>query len=127
MCIFEANRSPQRLHSGGLAGFSRGLVELHAELGGPLEDVEELPERKIEQRGDHRDGVQDRQKAVEVAAQPFLRNRERQPGHRNREQQDDRQEIQRELLHGLRAPVAQAPPQRKRDAGEHQEAEMSRP
>ena len=64
------------------------LVQLHAELRRPLEDVEELAERQIEQRGDHRDRVQDGQEAVGRPAQPLLRDRQRQAGDRDGEQQD---------------------------------------
>ena len=53
-------------HSAGSPVFACRLVELHAELRGTLENVKELPERQIEQRGNHGDGVQDREKAVEL-------------------------------------------------------------
>ena len=93
------------------------LVEFHPELRGPLEDVKELAERQEEQRGDHRDCMQNRQKAIRRAAQPLLRNSERQPRHRNGEQHDDRQEIHAELLQRARALVGHSTPQRKRDPG----------
>src|SRR5438270_10778613 len=38
---------------------ARILVELDAQLGGPLKDVEEFPEWQKEQRRDYRNGVQD--------------------------------------------------------------------
>src|SRR6201984_2609710 len=68
-----------------LARVSRRLIELHAELSGTLENMEKLSEREIEQRSDHRDRVQNCEKTVEVSPQPFLRNRERESGHGNRE------------------------------------------
>ena len=120
MCICEANRWPQRAQCAPGSSSAGLLVELDAELRGPLEDVEELAERQEEQRGDHRDGVQNRQEAVRRTAQPFLRNRQRQAGHRNREQHDDRQEIHAELLQRAGALVRHAAPQRERDAGQHQ-------
>ena len=59
-------------------------------------------------------------KSVETAAQPRLRNGQRQAGDRNREEQDQGEEIHRERLHRACALVAHAAPQRKRDAAEHQ-------
>src|SRR5882762_8626305 len=68
-----------------LASLSRRLIKLHADLSGTLKNMEKLSERKIEQRADHGDRVQNREKAVELSAQPLLRNRECKSGHRNRE------------------------------------------
>src|SRR5947199_3975939 len=39
-------------------------IELDRQLRRPLKDVEELPERKPEQRGDDRDGMQEREELV---------------------------------------------------------------
>jgi len=50
---FAASRAAGRLaRRAGLA------IEGDAELRGPLEDVEELAKRQVEQREDHRDGVE---------------------------------------------------------------------
>src|SRR3984957_21183731 len=84
-----------------VARFSRRLIELHAELSGALKNMEKLSERDIEQRGDHSDRVQNREKTVELSTQPVLRNCERESCHRNREQENERQKIQRERLHCL--------------------------
>src|SRR5215469_15761641 len=56
------------------------LVQLDAELRGPLKDVKEFAERKKQESGDDRDRVQNRQEAIGFAAQPFLRNRQRESG-----------------------------------------------
>src|SRR6202041_1599129 len=50
-----------------VARCSRRLIELHAELSGTLKNMEKLPEREIEQRGDHRDRMQNREKTVELS------------------------------------------------------------
>src|SRR5579871_493609 len=102
------------------SGCTRRLIELHAQLCGSLKNVEELPERQKEQRGNYGDRVQDRKKTVELAAQPVLRNRKRQPGYRNCKEQNDRQKIESEGLYRLRAAVPEPPPQRQTNTGKHE-------
>ena len=75
-------------------------VELDAELGRPLEDVEELAERQPQQREDHRDRVQDGQELVAVALHPGVADRQQQPGDADREEQEQRQEVLLEVLQG---------------------------
>ena len=51
------------------AVFGSGLlIEFDAQLRGPLEDVEELAERQIKKRCDHRDGMKDRNEIVEASS-----------------------------------------------------------
>src|SRR3954464_3195915 len=54
------------------------LIELYPKLCRPLEDVEELSERQVQQRCNYCDGMRDRDEIVEAAAQPLLRDRQRQ-------------------------------------------------
>src|SRR6266568_4882295 len=68
-----------------LSRFSCRLVELHTELSGTLENMEELSEWKIQQRSNHGDGVQNRQKTVELSAHPVLGNSKRKSRHGDRE------------------------------------------
>ena len=49
-------------------------------------------------------GVQDRDEVVGVALHPRVARRQHQPGDADREQQDQRQEVLRELLQRRRAP-----------------------
>src|SRR5947208_3067060 len=49
---------------------SHVLVETDAELRRPLEDVEELPERQVEQREDDGDGVEEGQELITVSLHP---------------------------------------------------------
>src|SRR5262249_9693567 len=95
---------------------ARRLVQLHAELGGALEDVEELAEGQVQQRPDHRDRVQDREESIIASPQPQRRRGEREPGDRNREQQDQGKKIRRQLLQRKRAEIARPPPERQRDS-----------
>src|SRR6185369_2829288 len=95
------------------------MVELHAELGRALENVKELSEREKEERGDYGDGVQDRKKTVEAAAQPERRGGEREAGDRDGEEQDKRKEVAAEILHRADAAIAHPPPERKRNPAEH--------
>ena len=99
-----ANGSPQRAQLGLLALPADVLVELDAELGRPLEDVEELAERQPQQREDHRDRVQDRQELVGVPLHPGVADRQHQPGDADREQQEQRQEVLLEVLQARRPP-----------------------
>src|SRR5262245_29279153 len=84
---------------------ARGMIKLHAKLRRPLENVEELSERQIQEGLNDRDGMQDREEAVERPAHPEGRNCQGQSRDGNREQQDERQEIHRERLHRLSAQV----------------------
>ena len=71
-------------------------IERHAELRRPLEDVEELSERQPEQREDHGDGVQLRQKD------------KMQPAHQvGRDRQEDARDRHREEHHEPRSPAAE--------------------
>src|SRR5262249_44607809 len=90
---------------------ARAPVELERELRRPLEDVEELPERQVEQREDHRHRVELRQESVVEAVEEARRNGEQEPGRRDREEEHERQEIVRELLHGERSAIARAAPE----------------
>ena len=75
MCIRggEAFAAPRHIAPRiALPGF---LIELHAQLRGPLEDVKELAERQKEQRGDDGDGVQDREEAVGLTRATTLARR----------------------------------------------------
>ena len=120
--VHSARRTARRSARSGAGVFEPGLlVEFDAELGRPLEDVEELAERQEQQRGDHRDRVQNRQEAVRRTAQPFLRYGQRQAGDGNREEQDDRQEVHAELLQRAGALVRHPAPERERDARQHQQ------
>ena len=96
------------------------LIQLHAQLGGALEDVKELPEGQIQKRRNYGDGMQDGEKLVGRAAQPLRRHRERQAGNGYRKQEDDREKVHGEGLHRLRALLAHPPPQRQANAGQHQ-------
>src|SRR6185369_4936079 len=97
------------------------LVEFDAELGGALEDVKELSKGEEQQGSDHGDGVQDSEKAVSGAAQPFLRDGEHQAGDGDGEQQDDGEEVHAELLQGTRSLVGHATPEGQADSCEHQD------
>src|SRR5262249_55517281 len=104
-----------------LACGTRRLVELHAQLRRALEDVEELAERQKEQRCYNRDRMQNREKAVELTANPILRNGQRQPGHGDREQQNNGQKVEGEGLHSLGATIAESTPEGKANARKHQD------
>jgi hypothetical protein len=105
----------------------RVLVQLHAELCRTLEDVEELPERQIEQRPDDGNRMEDGQEAVKRPAQPQRRRGQGEPGYRDGVEQDERQEVRRELLQRQRAAVAQPPPHGERDAGQHEHGREIQP
>src|SRR6185437_17104919 len=95
-------------------------VEVERELRGALEDVKELPEGEVEEREDHRDGVELREEAVVVAAQPVRGDGEQEAGDRDREEQEEGEQVGRELLDGERAAVPRASPEREADADDHE-------
>src|SRR5579859_381245 len=57
---FRSKPFPAALAERGLSRLSCRLVELHTKLSGALENVKKLAERKIEQRRNHGDGVENR-------------------------------------------------------------------
>src|SRR5262245_8135088 len=96
-------------------------VELDGELGGALEDMEELPERQPQQREDDRDGVSDGEELIGVALHPRVADRQQEPGGADREQQEQRQEVLLEILERRRPPVAQPPAQGEDHARDHEQ------
>src|SRR5262249_22528612 len=94
-------------HARGGAEPRRGApIELDAQLRRALKDVEEFPERQIEQGEDDRHRVKLREKAILKSAQVMRRDREEQAGRGDGEEQHEGQEIARELLERQRAAVA---------------------
>src|SRR5438094_9745913 len=93
------------------AGVALFLVELDTDLGGTLEDVKKLSERQIQESGNHSHGVKDREKIVEVPAQPRRRNGQSKPGHGNCREQDQWEEIHAEGRNCLSTLVAHPAPE----------------
>src|SRR5436190_6876819 len=91
----------------------------HGKVERPLEDVEELSKRDVEQRGAHRDGVDERERGVARAAEEVGAEGEHQPRQRDRQQQQERHDVVAELLPRHRSRLTQAPPQRERHARDH--------
>src|SRR6185312_2023638 len=104
-----------------LAARAGVLVEADAELRRTLEDVEELAERQPQEREDHRRGVQDGEERVGVAAHPGVADREEQAGHADGQEQDERQDVLGELLHGGGAVIDHAAAEREHHAGDDEE------
>ncbi len=117
----DANGSPHRRHCRLLAAGAGVLVEADAELRRPLEDVEQLAERQIQQREDDRHRVEDGEEVVGVALHPGVAGREHQSGDADGEQQDERQDVFAELLQRHGAVIDHPPAKREHDAGDHQE------
>ncbi len=69
------------------------LVVRDAKVPGPLEDVEQLPERDVPQPKDHRQRMQRVQRRIETPLEPDTRHREEQPGDRHREQPGQGEEV----------------------------------
>src|SRR5262249_43522938 len=100
--IFDVDLRRERLVAAGagrlLALLADIGVELDRELGGPLEDVEELAERQPQQGEDDRNRVRDGQELVGVALQPGVADRQQQPRDADREQQEQRQQVLLKIL-----------------------------
>src|SRR5688572_26978695 len=69
------------------------LVKFDAELRGPLKDVEELPERQIEQGSDHCDGVEYREELIQRPAEPQGGGSKSESGDRDGEEKDEGKKI----------------------------------
>ena len=70
----------ERLAAPSALGFAAGragvAIKFHAELGGPLKDVEKFAEREPQQSEDDSHRVQDRQKFISVSFHPGVANRQ---------------------------------------------------
>src|SRR4051812_9976409 len=103
---------------GPLAGV---LVEADSELGGTLEDVEELPERKPEEGDDDRHGMEDGEERIRVALHPRVAHRQHEPRHADGEEQHERQDVLPELLHSRGAVVDHPAPERQHHPSDDQD------
>src|SRR5262245_5856846 len=102
-------------------GGAHRLVEARADLCRALKDVKELPEWQPEEGGDHGDGVQDGDELERVSAQPGIARRQHETAQAHREQQDERQEVLAEELHGGGALLAHATPHGEHHPGDDEE------
>ena len=81
-----------------LASLGLTFIKCYPELSRTLEDVKKFTKRQIQQHGDDRGGVCNRNKSEAVPAQPARADRQTQPGDRHHEQQQNRQHVIAELL-----------------------------
>ncbi len=103
-----------------LFGAAAGVfVKADAELRGPLEDMKQFSERQPQQREDHRNGMEDREKVVGVSLHPRIARRQQQPRHADGEQQHQRQNVGY-LLHGDGAVVDHPAAERNHDPGNNE-------
>lgn len=86
---------------------------LRSPVGGgrALDDVEELPERDVDEGEDHRHHVEDPQEFVSAAVQEDRREGEQQTGHGDDDQGDQRHQVVAEALAGDGAPVLHTAPE----------------
>ena len=74
------------------------LIKLCAQLSWTLKDMKEFSKRKVQESRDDGDGMKDREEAIQAAAQPELRDGEREARDRDRKEQNERQKIESERL-----------------------------
>src|SRR3989442_6247408 len=90
------------------AGRTRGFVKRHAEHTGSLENMEQLSEWNVEQQRDNAGRVDRGDLAVPAAGQEPVAYGQHQAGRADGENQDERQDVLGERLHGALAGVDEA-------------------
>ena len=114
--MFDANGTPQRRHSACSDAAALVFVKADAELCGPLEDMKQFSERQPQEREDHRNGMEDREKVVRVSLHPRIARCQQQPRHADGEQQHQRQNVGH-LLDGDGSVIDHPAAKRNHDAG----------
>src|SRR5215471_16593247 len=74
------------------------LIELNADLSGPLKNMKELAERQVQKREYYGDRVKLRKESVVISAQKMCRSGQQEPGYRDGEQESDGEQVSLELL-----------------------------
>src|SRR5215471_4585122 len=96
------------------------LIELNADLSGPLKNMKELAERQVQKREYYGDCVKLRKESVVISAQKMSRSSQQESGYRDGEQKSDREQVSLELLDSERPSISRPPPQGAKDADENQ-------
>src|SRR5215831_4602763 len=96
------------------------LIELNADLSGPLKDMKELAERQVQKREYYGDRVKLRKESVVISAQKMSRGGQQQPGYRDGEQQSDGEQVSLELLYSERSSISRTSPQGAKDPDKNQ-------
>ena len=108
------------VRTNGLRTFgARFAINGDPELGGPLDDVEEFPERNPDQEQDDRDRVGHRHERIVLAVHEVVVPRQPEPGDGNRQQQDQREPVAFERLERDLAEVGQPAPHEDQHPGDH--------
>jgi hypothetical protein len=85
------------------------LVQRHPEVQGALQEVEELPEWQVQERGNDRASVDERDHDVASAVQGMHTEGQHQASRRDRQEQEQRHQVTAKLLRSDRPSVFETP------------------
>ncbi|MGH7826848.1 MAG: hypothetical protein ACREQ7_16950 [Candidatus Binatia bacterium] len=129
--IFDVQARAERVTAaattGALSARPHIFIKTNAELRRPLENMEELAERKPQERKDHGHRMHNGEEIIGVALHSGVAGRQEKSGNANGKQQDQRQEIFRKQLRRCRASIAHAPASRQYNTGDDQKGGPHKP